>query len=70
VKNKQPKKSDKPLHTCPKIKTIQVKEIENVFKQTAQSTLIELTFDDIVLTMGIAEAYKLEKQLKNTLGLA
>jgi hypothetical protein len=69
VKNKQTKKSDNPVTSCPKVKSIQVKEVENVFKQTTQSTVIELKFDSTVIYMGIAEAYKLEKELKSTLGL-
>lgn len=67
---KQTKKSDNVLKECPKIKNVTVKEVQNVFNETAQSTVLQLDFDGIVIYMGVAEAYKLEKQLRTTLGLA
>lgn len=64
-------KKEKPiLKPVPKIHSITVKEVENVFNETTEKTVLQLEFDDINIYMGIAEGYKLEKQLRTILGLA
>lgn len=66
---KQTEKNRSILKQAPKIQNLTIKEVQNVFNETTQTTVIELQFDDTVVYMGIAEAYKFQKQLKTILGL-